>query len=624
MQNIYGSADIWGDLLIRGSFSVLGSASSIDTTSLLVSDTIIALGHSQSGSPILDEGIMFSRGTGLTQAFIWDESDNTFSLIGTNDDHTVVGSINIDSYSSLRVGGLTTSTLKITDGAIDGYVLKSDVDGNASWQSNDSIISDTYANLQSLRSSDSLLTGKRYYITDRKIWLDAIGGSTFSSSGLRQQTILDSSAYTGSTLGVWHSLLTPNIGDKAIWAGKLWENVNGLIGSRVGNESLDTEWDLLTSDPLYVEKIFTIEYNFINDRIGNQSDDRGNIVIVNFDYDDFTLITDWGDESIVGNITIGIFNNVSSSITGNILYTYIYENVVGYISRNTGGIIANNTCSEIRDNKCTEIFNNNLPGNDIRENVVFSIVNNSNNGDIRNNIGNRIYGNTNNSDIASNTTTIIWYNSNNGLINNNYGNAISWNSKNGDISGNNAFNSITYNIPPVVNILENKSILIWSNENTGDIKYNNCIIEDNGNTGDISYNNVVYGIYNIGTYSNDISYKSCSKYYATITTNSSTYSIPLNINPTYLTTNITIYSVDAVITARKTDSSKGYYAELKGLFNNTNSNQIGTTDILEKTDFTSATCNFGTASLSYNIFIDLFGEPSTDIIWDVSVKLNIM
>jgi len=622
MQNIYGSADIWGDLLIRGSFSVLGSASSIDTTSLLVSDTIIALGHSQSGSPILDEGIMFSRGTGLTQAFIWDESDNTFSLIGTNDDHTVVGSINIDSYSSLRVGGLTTSTLKITDGSTDGYVLKSDVDGNASWQSNDHIISDTYSNLQSLRSSDSLLTGKRYYITDRKIWVDAIGGSTFSSSGLRQQTILDNSAY--GTIDLWNPSLTPSIGDKVRWGGKLWENVNGLIGSKSDNSSLDPEWNLLTSDPLYVEKIFTIEYNFINDRIGNQSDDRGNIVIVNFDYDDFTLITDWGDESIVGNITIGIFNNVSNSITGNILHTYIYENVVGYISRNTGSVIANNTCSEIRDNKCTEIINNNLPGNDIRENVVFSMVNNSNNGDIRNNIGYRIYGNTNNNYIAANTTTIIWYNSNNGVINNNNGNGISWNSNNGDISGNNAFNLIQYNIPPVVSILENKSILIWSNGNTGDIKYNNCDIGDNVNTGDISYNNVSEGVHNIGTYSVDISYKSCSKYFATTTIDSSTQSMQLGINPTYLTPNITIYSVDAIITARKTDSSKGYYAELKGLFNNTNSNQIGTTDILEKTDFTSATCNFGTASLSTNIFIDLFGEPSTDIIWDVSVKLNIM
>jgi hypothetical protein len=621
MQNIYGSADIWGDLLIRGSFSVLGSASTINTTSLVVSDTIIALGHSQSGTPILDEGIMFTRGTGLTQAFIWDESDDTFALVGTNDDHTVVGTINIDSYSNLRVGGLTTSTLKITDGATDGYILKSDVDGNASWQSNDHIISDTYANLQSLRSSDSLLTGYRYYITDRKIWVDAIGGSTFSSSALRQQTILDNSAY--STINLWNSSLTPNIGDKVRWGGKLWENVNGLVGSKYDFWSLDTEWNLLTSDPLYVEKIFTIEYNFINDKIGSQSDDRGNIVLVNIDYDDFTLITDWGDENIKGNITIGIFNNVCNLIQGNTLYTYIYENVVGTIFGNRGGIICNNTCSEISQNECISIINNNI-ADSIRENMVTDIVNNSNNGYIRYNTGHRIYGNTNNNDIIGNNTTIIWYNSNNGGIGNNNGNGISFNSNNGDISGNNAFNTIQYNIPPVVDILKNKSILINSNGNTGDIKWNNCDILDNSNLGLISYNNVSEGVHNIGTYSNDISYKSCSKYYITTTTQSSTYSIPLNIDPTYLTPNITIYSVDAVITARKTDSSKGYYAELKGLFNNTNSSQIGTTDILEKTDFTSVTCNFGTASLSTNIYIDLFGEPSTDIIWDVSVKLNIM
>jgi hypothetical protein len=115
MPKIYGSSEIWGDLLVTGSFSILGSASSIYTTSLVVSDTIISLGHSQSGSPLLDEGIMFNRGTGLTQAFIWDETNDTFALIGTNDDHTVIGSVNIDSYSNLRVGGLTTSNIKITN-----------------------------------------------------------------------------------------------------------------------------------------------------------------------------------------------------------------------------------------------------------------------------------------------------------------------------------------------------------------------------------------------------------------------------------------------------------------------------------------------------------------------------
>ncbi len=133
MPKIYGYTEIIGDILISGSFSILGSASSINTSSLVVSDTIIALGHSQSGSPILDEGLMFVRGIGLTQALIWDESDDTFALIGTNDDHTVVGDINIDSYSNLRVGGLTTSTLKITSGAVDGYYLRSDGSGNSTW-----------------------------------------------------------------------------------------------------------------------------------------------------------------------------------------------------------------------------------------------------------------------------------------------------------------------------------------------------------------------------------------------------------------------------------------------------------------------------------------------------------
>jgi hypothetical protein len=125
--------NVTGNLFVSGSFSVSGSASSISTNSLVVSDPIIALGHSQSGAPLLDEGLMFVRGTGATQAFIWDESEDTFALISTNDDHTVIGNVNISGYSSLRVAGLTTSTFKMTNGAFNGYLLKSDTSGNATW-----------------------------------------------------------------------------------------------------------------------------------------------------------------------------------------------------------------------------------------------------------------------------------------------------------------------------------------------------------------------------------------------------------------------------------------------------------------------------------------------------------
>lgn len=101
--------DVAGDLLVMGSFSVIGSASVINATNLTVSDPIILLGASQSGLPVIDEGLMFGRGTGLTQAFIWDESDDTFALIGTNDGANVIGNINIDSYSNLRVNQIRGS-----------------------------------------------------------------------------------------------------------------------------------------------------------------------------------------------------------------------------------------------------------------------------------------------------------------------------------------------------------------------------------------------------------------------------------------------------------------------------------------------------------------------------------
>ena len=101
--------NVVGNLFVNGTFSVSGSSSVINTNSLVVSDSIIALGHSQSGTPLLDEGIMFVRGTGATQAFIWDESADEFALISTNDDHTVIGNINISGYSNLKVGTISTT-----------------------------------------------------------------------------------------------------------------------------------------------------------------------------------------------------------------------------------------------------------------------------------------------------------------------------------------------------------------------------------------------------------------------------------------------------------------------------------------------------------------------------------
>ena len=84
---------------------------------------------------------MINRGSGATQAFIWDESTDEFSFIQTNDPSTVIGNVNITSYSNIRANGATLSQVKLTAGANNGYILSSDSTGLGSWTNPATILS---------------------------------------------------------------------------------------------------------------------------------------------------------------------------------------------------------------------------------------------------------------------------------------------------------------------------------------------------------------------------------------------------------------------------------------------------------------------------------------------------
>jgi hypothetical protein len=122
-----------GDLIVTGSFTVSGQSSVVNTENLYVQDPIILLAGTQTGTPTLDSGLFINRGSSQTQSFIWDESDKEFALISTDDPSDVIGSVNISGYSNLRVAGLTTSNIKITEGAVDGYFLRSSSSGDGVW-----------------------------------------------------------------------------------------------------------------------------------------------------------------------------------------------------------------------------------------------------------------------------------------------------------------------------------------------------------------------------------------------------------------------------------------------------------------------------------------------------------
>jgi len=94
---------------INGNLTIIGTSSTIVSENLLVKDPIILLAGSQS-TPLYDAGLFVNRGTGDTQALIWDESSSEFSFFSTTSSSTTMGNVSIGTYSNVRTGSLSVGT----------------------------------------------------------------------------------------------------------------------------------------------------------------------------------------------------------------------------------------------------------------------------------------------------------------------------------------------------------------------------------------------------------------------------------------------------------------------------------------------------------------------------------
>ena len=81
------------DLVVSGTVTLQGTATTLDSTNTTVTDSIIELNSCITGSNTKDIGFVLERGsTGNNAAFIWDESADRFTVItkkGTASDHTL-------------------------------------------------------------------------------------------------------------------------------------------------------------------------------------------------------------------------------------------------------------------------------------------------------------------------------------------------------------------------------------------------------------------------------------------------------------------------------------------------------------------------------------------------------
>lgn len=327
----------------------------------------------------------------------------------------------------------------------------------------------TYAEAVARVASASLVPNTMYKISDRGdlgIFLEAISTTEFNQEGSRLMLIPNWECYNPFQMYVEGGEFYAE-GDDVIWNGVVWRNLTGNNTHVPGQDTVDwveIEKDLTTlsigcETTVYKQNWFGVVYDFENDWISKQWDDRGNVFGIAFNHTtEYSLnpvdVSDWwiaqGELAIVGvsllmydNVCHGIWNNRSGDsdsyiITNNKINGAIYENI--FASDNTIGISYNTNSGNIYSNNCGRIvYNSNLYS--IHYNVCGQIMYNSNLGYIEGNIVNtdivymEISYNRNSGNIFGNTNEgIIYNNSNNGGISNNANlGDISTNSNNGYI-----------------------------------------------------------------------------------------------------------------------------------------------------------------------------------------------
>jgi len=89
-------------------------ASQIDFSVTNISDPLIRLNSAESGSADKDTGIVMERGSDGNVALIYDESEDQFALINTNETGTTSGNITISSYADLTLKRVTQSEQQYT------------------------------------------------------------------------------------------------------------------------------------------------------------------------------------------------------------------------------------------------------------------------------------------------------------------------------------------------------------------------------------------------------------------------------------------------------------------------------------------------------------------------------
>lgn len=119
---VRGDLAVSEDLTVTGNLIVNGDTTTIDTVNLLVEDPLFVLAKNQTTGSVFDQGFIVQRSGSVNKAFIWDESEDEFAVVGTTSETgTTAGNVSFSAYGDLHVNSLdadaasTIASLKVED-----------------------------------------------------------------------------------------------------------------------------------------------------------------------------------------------------------------------------------------------------------------------------------------------------------------------------------------------------------------------------------------------------------------------------------------------------------------------------------------------------------------------------
>lgn len=204
------------------------------------------------------------------------------------------------------------------------------------------VVSKSYAQLQTMVAAGTLEINRKYFINDRNIWVTAVEVNKFALQGEFKMLAPDYQDARGVFGGVWISTMAlPTVGDLYSYNNFMWENLTGAVGTAPTGDAVNwacvgtygsgtwKDWVNKTSSD-YVTEIYLCEYDFTNDWVEKLTDvRRGNEIGCSYQAEQtlafgFNVIDkfQWGNNSCYGNTAEQALINNSNSlgiISGNCL-----------------------------------------------------------------------------------------------------------------------------------------------------------------------------------------------------------------------------------------------------------------------------------------------------------------